>query len=149
MRPVPACYTSGRGASHFLGFGRCTMRMQLETAMEDLWAHFQSSLRNYQETTEEKKAFEQMKTKHENGAMVSDIGIGDRVIISQSKRNKLTTRFEKEPYDVVARDGNAVVIQRGEEPRKTRNIAHMKKLNGCPEISQGHTLTSIPVGNSD
>ena len=24
MRPVPACYTSGRGAPHFLGFGRCT-----------------------------------------------------------------------------------------------------------------------------
>ena len=25
MRPVPACYTSGRGASHFLGFGRYTI----------------------------------------------------------------------------------------------------------------------------
>ena len=74
----------------------------------------------------------QLNTKHENGAMVCDIGVGDRVIISQSKRNKLTTRFEKEPYDVFDRDGNAVVIQRGEEPRKTRNIAHKKKLNGCP-----------------
>ena len=74
--------------------------------------------------------------------MVSDIGVGDRVIISQSKRNKLTTRFEKGPYDVVERDGNAVVIQRGEEPRKMRNIAHMKKLNGCPETSQGQTMTS-------
>ena len=25
MRPVPACYTSGRGAPHFFGFGRCTI----------------------------------------------------------------------------------------------------------------------------
>ena len=30
-----------------------------------------------------------------------------------------------------------------------RNIAHMKKLNGCPETPQGQTMTSIPVGNSD
>ena len=43
--------------------------------------------------------------------MVSDIGVGDRVILRQSKINKLTTRIEKEPYDVVDRDGNAVVIQ--------------------------------------
>ena len=50
---------------------------------------------------------------------------------------------------MVDRDGNAVVIQRGEEPRKMRNIAHMKKLNGCPETSQGQTMTSIPVGNRD
>ena len=30
MRPVPACYTSGRGAPHFLGFGRCTNVLSLE-----------------------------------------------------------------------------------------------------------------------
>ena len=71
-----------------------------------------------------------------------------RVFLSQSKRNKLTTRFEKEPYDVVDRDGNAVVIHRGEEPRKMRNIAHMKKLNGCPDTSQGQTMTSIPLGKN-
>ena len=125
------------------------LRVQLETAMEDLWAQFPSSLRNYQETTEEKKAFEQLKTKHEKGAMISDIEVGDRVILSQSKRNKLTTRFEKEPYDVVDRDSNAVVIPGGEAPRKMRNIAYMKKLNGCPETSQEQTMTSSPAGNSD
>ena len=68
--------------------------------------------------------------------------------LSQSKRNKLTTRFEKEPYAVVDRDGNAVVLQRGEEPRKMRNIAHMK-LNCCPETPQEQTMTSISVGNRD
>ena len=26
MRPISACYTSGRGARHFLGIGRCTIR---------------------------------------------------------------------------------------------------------------------------
>ena len=118
------------------------LSVHLETAMNGLMAQFPSSLRNYQETTEEKKVFKQLNTKHDNGAMVSDIEVGDRVILTQSKKNKLTTRFEKEPYDVVDRDGNAVVIQRGEVP-------HMKKLNGCPEASRGQTMTSIPVGNSD
>ena len=26
MRPISACYTSGRGARHFLGIGRCTIK---------------------------------------------------------------------------------------------------------------------------
>ena len=82
-------------------------------------------------------------------AKVNDIEVGDGVILSQSKINKLTTRFQKEPYNVVDRDGNAVVIQRGEEPRKTTNFSHMKRLNGCPDTSQGKTMTSIPVENSD
>ena len=50
---------------------------------------------------------------------------------------------------MVDRDGNAVAIQRGEEPRKTMNFAHMKKLNGCPDTSQGKRMTSIPVENRD
>ena len=101
--------------------------------MEVSWPQFQSTLRNYQETTDGRnRSFEVLHTKDEKSTKVSDIEVGDRVILGQSKRNKLTTRFEKEPCDVVDRDGNAVVIQRGEEPR---NIAHMKKLNGCPETS--------------
>ena len=27
MRPISACYTSGRGARHFLGIGRCTITL--------------------------------------------------------------------------------------------------------------------------
>ena len=129
-------------AKHALG-------VQLETAVDEVWAQFPFIVRNQETTEERNKSFEGLNSKDEKIAMVSDIGVGDRVILSQSKRNKLTTRFEKEPYDVVDRDGNAVVIQRGEEPRKMRNIAHMKKLNGCPETSQGQTMTSIPVGNRD
>ena len=48
-------------------------------------------------------------------AKVSDIEVVDRVILSQSKRNKLTTPFETEPYEVVDNEGNAVVIQSGED----------------------------------
>ena len=34
-------------------------------------------------------------------------------MFTKVRHNKLTTRFEKETYEVVDRDGNAVVIQRG------------------------------------
>ena len=95
-----------------------------------------------------RKRYEKDYADKKMGANVSDIEVGDRVILRQSKRNKLTTRFEKEPYDVVDQDGNALVIQRGEEPRKMRNIAHMKKRNGCPETSQGQTMTSVLVGKT-
>ena len=45
------------------------LRVQLELAVEDLWAQFQQALRNYQETTEErKKAFEELKAKDERSA---------------------------------------------------------------------------------
>ena len=77
--------------------------------------------------------------------------VGDRVILRQSKKNKLTTPFETEPYEVVDREGNAVVIQRGEEPRKMRNVAYLKKLNSSSETSCGQTVTpvTINVGGSD
>ena len=78
-------------------------------------------------------------------AKVNDIEVGDRVILVQSKRNKLTTPFETEPYEAVNLEGNTVVIQREEEPRKMRNVAHMKKLNSSSGGSGGQVLGHVPV----
>ena len=45
------------------------LRVQLENMVEELWAQFQQALKNYQETTEErKKAFEELKAKDEKSA---------------------------------------------------------------------------------
>lgn len=45
------------------------LRVQLETAVENLWTQFQQALKNYNETTEEKKnAFEALKSKDEKSA---------------------------------------------------------------------------------
>ena len=109
------------------------MQMRAEP-MDELQRQIQICVRDAR-----RRRYEKEYADKKRGAMVSDIGVGDRVILSQGKRNKLTTRFEKEQYDVVDRDSNAVVIQRREEPQKIRNIAHMKKLNGCPVTSQGQT----------
>ena len=54
-------------------------RVELETAVEDLWAQYRSSLHNYQETTEERnKAFEEPNSKDEKIAKVIDIEVADR-----------------------------------------------------------------------
>jgi len=45
------------------------LRIQLESQVEDLWKQFQAALKNYNETTEERKmAFETLKTKDEKSA---------------------------------------------------------------------------------
>lgn len=45
------------------------LRVQLESMVEDLWGQFQQALKNYQETTgERKKAFEELKAKDEKSA---------------------------------------------------------------------------------
>lgn len=45
------------------------LRVQLEFMVENLWGQFQQALKNYQETTEErKKAFEELKAKDEKSA---------------------------------------------------------------------------------
>jgi dynein regulatory complex subunit 2 len=45
------------------------LRMQLEAVVEDLWQQFSAALRNYQESTEErKKAYEELQSKDENSS---------------------------------------------------------------------------------
>jgi len=45
------------------------LRIQLEGAVESLWKQFQSALKNYNESTEERKlAFENLKSKDEKSA---------------------------------------------------------------------------------
>ena len=45
------------------------LRIQLEGTVEDLWRQFQQALKNYNETTEERKiAFENLKAKDEKSA---------------------------------------------------------------------------------
>ena len=98
-----------------------------------------------------RKRYEKEYADKKRGAKVSDIEVGDKVILRQSKRNELTTPFERERYEVVDREGNAVVIQKGDGPRKVRNVAHMTKLNSSSETSDRQTVTPVPVnvGGSD
>ena len=64
---------------------------------------------------------------NKRGARPSDIFVGDRVLLKQSRENKLLTNFEPHPYKVVRRDENAVVVEDTNGNNRMRGIAHMKK----------------------
>ena len=41
----------------------------------------------------------------------SDLAPGDKVLVKQERKNKLSTPFAPEPYDVVTKTGNSVVVE--------------------------------------
>ena len=58
----------------------------------------------------------------------SDIAEGDLVLLCQNRENKLPPTFEPEPYHVLEKNGNAVVIKNSAGQSKMRNAGHMKKF---------------------
>ena len=62
------------------------------------------------------------------GAKHSNIEEGDKVLLKQTRENKLSPNYEPEPYIVTRKDGNAVILQDTNGNNKMRNIAHMKKF---------------------
>ena len=78
----------------------------------------------------------------------SDIAVGDRVLLKQSRENKLSTNFERHPYKVVRRDGNAVVIEDVEGNSRMRGIAHIKKYIEREEDQQNPNLVESAVADA-
>ena len=91
------------------------LRIQLEGQVEDLWKQFQTALKNYNETTEERKiAFETLKTKDENSAREIEMQmrklqrIQDKItqlkskMVSNSKEYEERNRLIKEEREAVA-----------------------------------------------
>ena len=61
-------------------------------------------------------------------ATTSDITEGDLILLRQNRENKLSPTFQPEPYRVVEKNGNAVVIEISTGQRKMRNAGQMKKF---------------------
>ncbi|CAB4034679.1 Transposon Tf2-9 poly, partial [Paramuricea clavata] len=77
-------------------------------------------------------------------AQDSNISEGDRVLLKQTRKNKLTSSFEPLPYRVIRREGNAVVIQDSGGDNKMRGIAHMKKYVE-PQVVETRETLETPV----
>ena len=58
----------------------------------------------------------------------SDIAVGDFVLVKQQKKNKLTTRFDTNPYIVVERKGTQVIAVNKDQRKVKRNISHFKRI---------------------
>ena len=66
------------------------------------------------------------------GAQPCDLQMGDQVLLKQEKSNKLSTNFQPEPYEIVERKGNSVVIQSLQKSQKGqyhRNVIEVKTFN--------------------
>lgn len=74
------------------------LRVNLEMTVEDLWNQFQQALKNYTETTEERrKAFEDLKSKDEKSASEIEVQMRKLQHLSVSKfiYNELSSRIEQ------------------------------------------------------
>jgi len=78
------------------------LRIQLESQVEDLWKQFQAALKNYNETTEERKmAFETLKSKDEKSAKEIDMQmrklqrIQDKIVQLKSKMVANSKEYEE------------------------------------------------------
>ena len=61
-------------------------------------------------------------------ATPSNIKRGDRVLLKQERQNKLSTRYDPDPYVVVGTKGTSLLLKRRAEPEIMRNSSAVCKL---------------------
>lgn len=61
-------------------------------------------------------------------AKESSIKVGDKILLEQTKQNKLSTNYEPVPYEVTGRFGNQVVVKSPDGVEYKRNTSQMKIL---------------------
>ena len=54
---------------------------------------------------------------------------GDLVLLEQKRQNKLSSSYEKEPYEVMTRDGDQVVLKSSNGGEYRKNMQHIKPFN--------------------
>ena len=68
-----------------------------------------------------------------------DVREGDVFLLEQKRENRLSSSFEREPYEVLAQYGDRVVLQSPEGVQYRRNLQHIKPFK-LPE--REHHVTS-------
>ena len=119
--------TTGKSPA-FLHLGReiRTKVPQIKTPMSnDLSATLQSAQTKNRQAKQSTKAYADKR----NGASPSDIKPGDKVLLQQARKNKLSTRYDPEPYTVVDRKDPSLILQRGNGRVFMRNVSHVHKLH--------------------
>ena len=69
-------------------------------------------------------------------AVPSNIRTGDQVLLEQKHENKLSIRFEHEPYMVKTKVGNQVVMEGKDGGELKRNIIHVRKYEESDKTDQ-------------
>ena len=74
----------------------------------------------------------------------SDVSEGDKVLLMKQRQNKLSATYDPEPYSVVSKRGDLVIIEQGENLLE-RNIGHVERFidhePGASQSKQGLAQT--------
>ena len=81
-------------------------------------------------------------------ARKSDVKEGDTVLLRQERKNKLTPSFRPEPYRVLDKSGNSVVVESPDGVQYKRNSTHVKKFLERSNAPKCETSLSPPISNS-
>lgn len=83
------------------------------------------------EDVREKDAFTKLESKKNadfrRKAKDSDLSVGDKIILSQIKRNKSDPTFSSEKFTIVAREGAKIVVKSNRGVLYTRNVGDAKR----------------------
>ena len=71
-----------------------------------------------------------------NRASTSDIASGDKVLLKQSRQNKLSTLYDPHSFTVLERRGPSLILQRGDRRMFMRNVSHVHKLHENSRIRE-------------
>jgi len=123
------------------------LRIQLESAVESLWKQFQFALKNYNETTEERKlAFENLKSKDEKSAKEIDTQMKKLQKIQEqinTYRSKLSVNTrECEERNKVLRDEREFVLKHFQLLKTEMNGCRQQERNLLSKLVQ-HSNTTI------
>ncbi|XP_058815135.1 uncharacterized protein K02A2.6-like [Topomyia yanbarensis] len=80
------------------------------------------------------------------GAKVSDIKVGDTVLLAQQKKQKSDPTFSAERFTIIARDGAKVILQSERGVQYSRNVQDVKKV---PEFLEEPTERSTPEKHAE
>ena len=80
-------------------------------------------------------------------ASPSSIELGDEVLVQQDKTNKLSTVFNLNPFKVVSKTGNSLVVKSPAGNQYSRNTSQVKQYirEGDPTPQQGSDSVSTPT----
>ena len=81
-------------------------------------------------------------------ARESDVKEGDTVLLGQERKNKLTPTFRPEPYRVLDKSGNSVVVESPDGVQYKRNSTHVKKFLERSNVPECEMSSSPPISNS-
>lgn len=82
----------------------------------------------------------------ERAAKQSDLAIGDRVVLSRTKRMKSDPSFGAEKYTIIAREGSKLVVRSDQGVVCARNVGDAKRAIVTPNIDSSDGVCEETTG---